>query len=111
MRHLILLLKPLTADSINQGIKFIAMLKILCDFYKDDITKMQLQAQQPLLQAMFAEEKDQSELSVNDIIKSLSQLSSAQRLAFINVWVLMKILLVIPATSASSEHSFSAFEE
>ena len=27
--HLILLLNPLTADSINQGIKFIAMLKIL----------------------------------------------------------------------------------
>ena len=73
MRHLILLLKPLTADSINQGIKFIAMLKILfsmhavdghdtelskvCDFYKDEISKMQLQAQLPLLQALFAEEE------------------------------------------------------
>ena len=38
---------------------------------------------------------------------SLSQLSSAQRLAFSNVWVLMKILLVMPATKASSESSFS----
>ena len=43
---------------------------------------MQLQAQLPLLQAWFAEEKNQSELSINDIIKSLSQLSSAQRLGF-----------------------------
>ena len=50
----------------------------VCDFYKDDISKMQLQAQLPLLQALFAEEMNQSELSINDIIKSLSQLSSAQ---------------------------------
>ena len=41
----------------------------MCDFYKDDISKMQLQAQLPLLQALFAEEKNQSELSINDIIK------------------------------------------
>ena len=76
----------------------------MCDFYKDDSSKMQLQAQLPLLQALFAEEKNQSELSINDIVKSLSQLSSAQQLA---VWVLMKILLLMPATNASSEHSFS----
>ena len=67
----------------------------MCNFYyKDDISKRQLQAQLPLLQALFAEEKNQSELSSNDIIKSLSKISSAQRLAFSNVWVLMKILLV-----------------
>ena len=74
---------------------------------KDDISKMQLQAQLPLLQALFAEEKNQSELSINDIIKSLSQLSSVQRLAFSNVWVLMKILLVMQAINATSECSFS----
>ena len=45
----------------------------MCDFYKDDISKMQLQAKLRLLQALFAEEKNQSELSINDIIKSLSQ--------------------------------------
>ena len=73
----------------------------VCDFYKDDISKMQLQAQLPLLQALFAEEKNQSELSINNNIKSLSQLSSAQRLAFNKVWVLMKIFLVMPATNAS----------
>ena len=54
----------------------------VCDFYKDDISKIQLQAQLPLLQALFAEEKNQSELSINDMHKPLSQLSSAQRLAF-----------------------------
>ena len=65
---------------------------------------MQLQAQLPLLQALFAEEKNQSELPIKtSIIKSLLQLSSAQRLAFSNVWVLMTILLVMPATNASSD--------
>ena len=77
----------------------------VCDFYMDDISKMQLQAQLPLVQALFDEEKNQSELSINDIIKSLSQLSSAHRLGFSNVWV--KILLEMPANYASSEHSFS----
>ena len=69
---------------------------------------MQLQAQLPLLQALFAEEKNQSELRIKDF--TLSQLSSAQQLAFRNVWVLMKILLVMPATNASSEHSFSGLQ-
>ena len=89
----------------RRGCPYDTELSNVCDFYKDDIYKMQLQAQLPLLQALFAEEKNQSELSVNDIIKSLSQLSSAQRLAFSNVWILMKILM--PATNASSERSFS----
>ena len=68
---------------------------------------MQLWVQLALLQALFAEEKNQSELSINDIIMSLSQLSSAQRLLFSNVWDLMKIFLVMPTCNASSEHSFS----
>ena len=75
----------------------------MCNFYKDDISKMQLQAQLPLLQALFAETKNQSALLIYDIIKSLSQLSSAQRLAFSNFWVLMKILFIMPATNASLE--------
>ena len=77
----------------------------MCNFYNEDISKMQLQALLPLLQALFAEEKNQSELSINDISHCHSYL--LPRLAFSNVWVLMKILLVMPDTNASSEHSFS----
>ena len=40
----------------------------VCDFYKDDISIMQLQAQLPLWQALFVEEKNQLELSINDIV-------------------------------------------
>ena len=86
-----------------RGCPYDTELSYACDFSKDDISKMQLPAKLPLLQALFVEELNQSELSINEIIKSLSQLSSAQRLAFSNVWVLMKILLVMPATNASSD--------
>ena len=82
MRHLILLVKPLTA--VNQpgykvyrnvedlvlhacrGCPYDTELSNVGDFYKDDISKMQLQAQLLLLQALFAEEKNQSELSINE---------------------------------------------
>ena len=60
------------------GCPYDTELSNVCDFYMDDISKMQLQAQLSLLQALFADEKNQSELSINDIINSLSQLSSAQ---------------------------------
>ena len=30
-----------------------------------------------------------------------------QRIAYSNVWILLKLLLVMPATNATSEHSFS----
>ena len=45
----------------------------VCDFYKDDISKMQLQVQLPLLKALFAEEKNQSELSINEGLDDLLQ--------------------------------------
>ena len=67
----------------RRGCPYDTKLSNVCDFYKDDISKMQLQAQLPLLPALFAEEKNQSELSINGIIKSLLQLSSAQRLALV----------------------------
>ena len=92
MMHLILLLNPLTPDSIGTkvyrnvedlvlnaccGYPYDAELSNVCDFYKVDISKMEFQAQLPLLHTLFDEEKNQSELTINDI-KALSQLSSSQ---------------------------------
>ena len=41
-------------------------------------------------------------------VKLLSKMSSAQRIAYSNVWIVFKLLLVMPATITASEHSFSA---
>ena len=75
--------------------------------YRDDLSKMQLQAQLPLLQALFAERNNQSELSIHGIFKLLLLLPSSQWLALSNVWVLMKLLLVMHITNISFRASFS----
>ena len=46
-----------------RGCPYNTELSNVCDFYRGDISKMQLQAQLRLLQALFAEEKNKSELS------------------------------------------------
>ena len=45
-----------------RGFPYETELSYACDFSKDDISKMQLLEKLPLLQALFAEEKNQSEL-------------------------------------------------
>ena len=48
------------------------------------------------------------DLSISYVVKVLSELSCAQRVAFSQVFIVMNLLLVLPATNATSEWSFSA---
>ena len=50
----------------------------------------------------------ENELSIRFIANTLSDLSRAQQGAFSQVFVVMKLLLVMPATNSTSERSFSA---
>ena len=77
----------------------------VCSFYGSDLSKDQLEVQLPLLQPLCGEDKD---FSIQNIVKILSELSSSQRLAISSVWTAIKLLLVMPATNATSERSFSA---
>ena len=77
----------------------------VCSFYGSDLSKDQLEVQLPLLQRLCGEDKD---FSIQNIVKILSELSSSQRLAISSVWTAIKLLLVMPATNATSERSFSA---
>ena len=45
---------------------------------------------------------------MHDAVKVLSELSVAERSAFSGVWKVLKLLLVLPATKATLERSFSA---
>ena len=47
-------------------------------------------------------------LTIPAITEVLSKLSVAEQSAFSQVWTVMKLLLVMPATNATSERSFSA---
>ena len=78
-----------------------------CEFYGDDLDKLQLSAQLPLLASLINDTQEQ-ELTIHNIVKILSKLTSAQKCAFSQVFIVMKLLLVMPATNACSERSFSA---
>ena len=88
-----------------KGESYNAELDTVCSFYESDLSKAQLEAQLPLLRPLCEGTK---EISIQDIVCILARLSSSERLAFSSVWTLMKLLLVMPATNASSERSFSA---
>ena len=82
-------------------------LEYACDFYGDDLPQLQLQTQLPLLRHLF-QETAAANVTFHEIVRVLGTLSAAQRLAFSAVWICMKLLLVMPATNATSERSFSA---
>ena len=45
---------------------------------------------------------------VGEVVRVLGNLSAAEKVAFFGVLAVMKLLLVMPATNATSERSFSA---
>lgn len=90
-----------------KGEPYNAELDNVCAFYKDDLSRSQLEAQLPLLHPLCGTEGINS-ISIHDIVRILGGLSSAERVAFSSIWTTVKLLLVMPATNASSERSFSA---
>ena len=93
-----------------RGQDFETELDFVCDFYTKDVKKLDLQTQLPLLRALMIElhASDTPKLTIKDIVKSVRDISEVQKVSLCHVWVLFKLLLVMPATNASSEHSFSA---
>ena len=77
---------------------------------KSDLDRQQLQAPLPLLLSLIQEAQKSEErgLTIHNIVIVLSELSTPQQLAFSQVFVTMKLLLVMPVTNACSERSFSA---
>ena len=85
-------------------------LSFVCDFYKEDLSKSQLEAQLPMLRHLVQEAQETSshEINVKEIVRVLAELSTAVKVAFSSVLTAVKLLLVMPATNATSERSFSA---
>ena len=84
----------------------------VCTHYKVDVNKYQLQSQLSLVQSLVKDKlrTGENELSIHFIAKTLSDLSTAQCGTFSQVFVLIKLLLVMPAANATSERSFSALQ-
>ena len=79
------------------------------DIYKDDLSRQELDSQLPRLKPLCKEVLKESgeNFSFHDAVKVLSHLSVVERAAFSGVLKVMKLLLVLPATNATSERSFS----
>ena len=95
-----------------KGHDYTEELCIACEFYGYDLDKLQLSTQLLLLVALIndAQKSDEKELTctIHNIVEILCKLTSAQKCAFSQVFIVMKLLLVMPATNACSERSFSA---
>ena len=81
----------------------------MTDFYEDDFNSSQLQAQLLQLTVNFSHtEVTTRTVTFGDICDYLRLLGTAQQAIYSQVVILAKLILVIPATNASSERSFSA---
>ena len=79
------------------------------DFYGSDFESLQLDTQLQHLSTHFKScSSKQSAVSFKDVCDYLQSLSKAQRSFYSQVVVLITLILVMPATNASSERSFSA---
>ena len=87
-----LLLKAIRKQDYSEQLEFII------DFYKDDIIPSSLKVQLELLSTSFSATEHQRTITeVRDYFRSLSP---AQRTCMSEVFTLLKILMVIPATNA-----------
>ena len=83
-------------------------LHLVCDYFYDDFSKEELSAQLLTLRELHKSVVEDEILSVNSIQKALLSLSSTHRILINSACQLFKLLVVLPATNATSERCFSA---
>jgi hypothetical protein len=82
-------------------------LGFVCDFYGNDINRDIIEVQLQLLCSHF-DKSENSTFTLPDVLKFVSKQLVLKRALFSEVVVLLKILLVMPATNATSGSTFSA---
>ena len=92
----------------STGQSFNEELDVVCDFFYDEFSKEELSAQLLTLRELHNSIVKDEIPSVDSIQKALLSPSSTQRILLNSASQLFKLLLVLPATNATSERSFSA---
>ena len=87
------------------GESFVKQLSIICDFYGSDLSKPDLEVQ---LQTLSVHFKSQIPVILDDIHKYMLTIKCDQRPFYSVVIKVLQLILVMPATNASSKRSFSA---
>ena len=106
--HTYINIQELLLKSI-QGQPFEAEFKAVIAMYGNDLDAYKLKAQFGLLPQMVCVSKfEQIGFNFDDLIKCLKSPDNSEKLLLSEVLVLAKLLIVIPATNAVNERSFSA---
>ena len=95
-----LLLKAVCKENYSSEFDFVTK------FYGPDLNVYALEMQLQIFATNFIMEGKKT--SIKDILKYLRNISSAQRALLSEVCIIAKLILVMPATNAVSERSFSA---
>ena len=96
-------LEALMLKAVKKG-NFSGELKAVLEVYSTDLNASDLKLQLEILSTNIAD----GVTDVVDIKNYLQQLSPAEKALLSQVILVMKLILVMPAMNASSEHSFSA---
>ena len=96
-----LLVKAAKKEKYDEEFQFVI------EFYKDDFDHNQLNMQLGILSSNIPCESAQD---LHSVIKYLQELSHAQRSLLSEVCTIASLILVVPATNAVSERSFSALQ-
>ena len=83
-------------------------LETVTDFYGNDLNNMNLKLQLESQAANFDYEGNAADKVLSDVIKYFSSMSVRERKWLKEVESLLKLVLVLPATNATSERSFSS---
>ena len=98
-----LLLKAANADDYDAELKFVTQ------FYGSDFDGYLLKTQLEVFSTdCAANSESRGKYQLSDVIEMLKSKSEPQKDLLSEVCILLKLLLVMPATNAISEHSFSA---
>lgn len=97
------LLKTVTGESCDDEIQYVV------DFYKGDIEKTQLKTQLETLHVYIQrQDPDTSNISIRRIVDYVRDMKPTTKCLFSQVVTVVKLVLVMPATNATSERTFSA---
>ena len=83
-------------------------LRFVCDFFEGDFNMEELSSELRVLKELFFIAFGQEKPSLSLIKGTFGKLSRGQRSLIRNVWRLFQLLLVLPATNATSERTFNA---
>ena len=97
--------------SAEHGESFDEEFQKVADFYKDDFNSGLLRTQPESLNASFKGNRGISRVDMKAILKYFRSTLPVYRTFYSEVIKLLKFILVMPATNAISERSFSALKE